>query len=223
MMPERSSCEVVRESIKTDVESRGGLVLDHQDSRYKDHMIRLLGKNEIPMRHQEMFDYRFVENCIYEKMIVPNMMDYRIVSCQTPVYESFNPLDILHGYVRWEDLKVKIEGERVSDIEDFEEEDYTVQMFVDEDEEDVTRIVKQSFLPCNCSILSKSCSSSMVGEEDRAEAEIPLPVLLQKIFSAKTLPRQKPKSGRFWKSERCQFRKIKRDRGSKGSYVKRIS
>ena len=125
MVPGRSSCEVVRESIKTDVEARGGLVLDHRDSRFKDHIIHLLGKNEIPMRHQEMFDYRFVENCIYENMIVPNMIDYRILSCQTTVYESFNPLDILHGYVKWDDLREKIEGERVSDIEDFEDEEST--------------------------------------------------------------------------------------------------
>ena len=113
------------------------------------------------------------------------------------------------------------------------------------EEEDIARLVQQNFSSCNCPALSKSCqqkSSSTVDvkqesvEEEILEItkasktrstkgncnEIPMPVLLQKIFSSKSLPRQRPKSGRFWKSERCQFRKIKRDRGCKRSHVKRL-
>ena len=91
-------------------------------------------------------------------------------------------------------------------------------------EEDVLKLVRQSFSPCNCTVLSKSCSwdSSIDYEEKADEAKNFVHDLLRKVFSSKKLPRQRPKSGKFWKSERCQFRKIKRDRGTKSSCSKRI-
>jgi len=45
---------------------------------------------------------------------------------------------------------------------------------------------------------------------------------LEKIFVARQIPRQKPKSGKFWKGERHQFRQIKRDRGQKISFEQRM-
>jgi len=45
---------------------------------------------------------------------------------------------------------------------------------------------------------------------------------LKKIFVARQIPRQKPKSGKFWKGERHQFRQIKRDRGQKISFEQRM-
>merc|ERR1719158_1340952 len=42
------------------------------------------------------------------------------------------------------------------------------------------------------------------------------------VVSSSVIPRQKPKSGKFWKSERSQFRKIKRDKGRWNSFEKRI-
>ena len=51
---------------------------------------------------------------------------------------------------------------------------------------------------------------------------LPIPVLLEKIFSSKQIPRQKPKSGRFWKGERGQFRQIKRDRGQRLTFEQRL-
>ena len=98
------------------------------------------------------------------------------------------------------------------------------------EEEDIAKLVQLNFSSCNCPSLLKLCSqkcSSLVDEENEEGEEvilentqmsktriingneIPIPVLLQKIFSPKSLPRQRSKSGRFWKSERCQFRKNK--------------
>ena len=57
LLPGRSS-EDFYESIKTDVELRGGIVLDQRDSQYSDNLIHLLGKNEVPMRTAEMFTYQ---------------------------------------------------------------------------------------------------------------------------------------------------------------------
>lgn len=42
------------------------------------------------------------------------------------------------------------------------------------------------------------------------------------IIPSKIIPRQKPKSGKFWKSERSQFRKIKKDKGQRNTFEKRL-
>ena len=59
---------------------RGGLLLETRDSIYAENSIVLLGKKEIPHRYQEMFDYRFIMDCIYENMILPHMLDYRVTT-----------------------------------------------------------------------------------------------------------------------------------------------
>jgi len=56
-------------------------------------------------------------------------------------------------------------------------------------------------------------------KEDSDEEE-----LLKKISLAliNHIPRQKPKSGRFWKGERDQFRSIRKDRGNKKTFEERM-
>merc|ERR1712106_1120449 len=44
----------------------------------------------------------------------------------------------------------------------------------------------------------------------------------QSLIPAKVIPRQKPKSGKFWKCERSQFRKIKNDKGQRLTFEKRL-
>jgi len=51
---------------------------------------------------------------------------------------------------------------------------------------------------------------------------VPIEQMLKKVFNSKALPRQKPKSGRFWKGERGQFRQIKRDRGQRHTFEARL-
>merc|ERR1719466_369810 len=48
--------------------------------------------------------------------------------------------------------------------------------------------------------------------------------LLKKISLAliNHIPRQKPKSGRFWKTERDQFRSIRKDRGNRKTFEERL-
>ena len=126
MLPGRSSCEVTRATIKKDIEMRGGVLLDTRDSIYAENSILLLGKNEVPHRYQEMFDHRFIMDCIYENMILPNMLDYRVTR-KTHSFKSYDPLDILHGYRNWSDLETVTQGEAVSDIEDDQEDESSVQ------------------------------------------------------------------------------------------------
>ena len=116
----KSSCEETRSEIKKDVELRGGLVLDAVDARYKDHCIYLLGKNETPDKNQEQFDFRYVTDCIYEGLLLQNLLDYRVKTRKTCSYQAFNPLDILHGYTKWSELVQMPEGEVVTG-EEFDE------------------------------------------------------------------------------------------------------
>jgi len=50
----------------------------------------------------------------------------------------------------------------------------------------------------------------------------PMPKRLERIIVAKHIPRQKPKSGKFWKEGRQQFRQIKRDKGQRFTFEQRL-
>merc|ERR1712142_1169328 len=51
---------------------------------------------------------------------------------------------------------------------------------------------------------------------------LPMEKVLDNIIVPKTIPRQKPKSGKFWKEGRQQFRQIKRDKGKKFTFEQRM-
>jgi len=57
---------------------------------------------------------------------------------------------------------------------------------------------------------------------EKGKENLPLPKLLEQVFSSKQIPRQKPKSGRFWKGERSQFRQIKKDKGQRLTFEQRV-
>merc|ERR1711902_422303 len=65
---------------------------------------------------------------------------------------------------------------------------------------------------------------SIVEKKEKAEGKenLPMPKLLDHVFSSKQVPRQKPKSGRFWKGERSQFRQIKKDKGQRLTFEQRL-
>jgi len=51
---------------------------------------------------------------------------------------------------------------------------------------------------------------------------LPIAKVLDNIIVSKQIPRQKPKSGKFWKAGRQQFRQIKRDKGKKFTFEQRM-
>ena len=68
----------------------------------------------------------------------------------------------------------------------------------------------------------KEDTKKAANDKIEMKENIPLPKLLDQVFSSKQIPRQKPKSGRFWKGERGQFRQIKRDKGQRPSFEQRL-
>jgi len=61
------------------------------------------------------------------------------------------------------------------------------------------------------------------GTNTAADKEnLPIAKMLDNIIVSKQIPRQKPKSGKFWKEGRQQFRQIKRDKGKKFTFEQRM-
>merc|ERR1712013_718382 len=61
------------------------------------------------------------------------------------------------------------------------------------------------------------------GTNTSADKEnLPIAKVLDNIIVSKQIPRQKPKSGKFWKEGRQQFRQIKRDKGKKFTFEQRM-
>ena len=118
LLPDTESNQY-REELVSQVHQRGGVVLDQLTDVLSHHCIRLLGKYENPDKRKEMFDYRYVVDCIQKDRVLDNMLDYRVSKSSIyQQYEKYEPLDILHGYKKWTDLTLREEGERVSDIDD---------------------------------------------------------------------------------------------------------
>merc|ERR1712029_424720 len=59
-------------------------------------------------------------------------------------------------------------------------------------------------------------------DQTKGKENLPMPKLLDQVFSSKQIPRQKPKSGKFWKGERSQFRQIKKDKGQRLTFEQRV-
>ena len=73
----------------------------------------------------------------------------------------------------------------------------------------------------------KEQSQSKEAPAQKPKENIPMEKRLDQLFASKSIPRQKPKSGKFWKGERTPFRQIKRgrgkrDRGQKPSFEQRL-
>merc|ERR1712083_625394 len=61
------------------------------------------------------------------------------------------------------------------------------------------------------------------GTNTAADKEnLPIVKVLDTVIVSRQIPRQKPKSGKFWKEGRQQFRQIKKDRGRKFTFEQRM-
>ena len=107
------------------IESQGGVILSKAQHPHRDHCIRLVCPNEtVIKRDQDLFEYDYILECIKIKNIVTNLNEFRVGHDKVPsVFKPYDPLDVLMGNVKWKDLeKADNVGERVSDIEDDDQE-----------------------------------------------------------------------------------------------------
>ena len=106
-------------------------------------------------------------------------------------------------------------GQERGAIQDKSEEDNTKEKAEDEiSKEGDTKAVEKKNLDTK--------DDAKAEDLDEKKENIPMLKKLDQLFTSKSIPRQKPKSGRFWKGERAQFRQIKRDRGQRPSFEQRL-
>jgi len=120
-----------RHQVKNIVEAGGGVILGQPTIAYRDHVIRLLVRTEMPIKKdQDMYDYKYILHCAEKDELLPNLCDYRVTSHVPSVFQSYNPLHILLGNLKWSEVPRKLVGEKVSDIE--EEEDDATRLYENE-------------------------------------------------------------------------------------------
>lgn len=75
-------------------------------------------------RDYDVFDYKYVENCVASNKILPNLIEYR--TNQKSIYIMYNPIDVMLGNKKWSDIERVPEGSKVDDsgfdIEVFQQE-----------------------------------------------------------------------------------------------------
>lgn len=94
--------------IRECIESRGGLLEKKESSSL--HSIPLAIPNlpwdSVPSDGPDVFDVQYVYDCIRHNRLLPNLSDYRL---SDSVYEPYDPVNILCGYVSWAQLpKLKV-------------------------------------------------------------------------------------------------------------------
>merc|ERR1740128_1463403 len=71
-------------------------------------------------------------------------------------------------------------------------------------------------------IVEKHKEDAVIKPVAEGKENTPIAKKLDRIIVTKHIPRQKPKSGKFWKEGRQQFRQIKRDKGKKFTFEQRM-
>merc|ERR1740124_1187346 len=84
-------------------------------------------------------------------------------------------------------------------------------------EKEVVAVVIKPAVESNFTALKEKEIKAVAEKENH-----PMVKVLDRIIVAKNIPRQKPKSGKFWKEGRQQFRQIKRDKGKKFTFEQRM-
>lgn len=96
------------ESIRMHIWKGGGKVEDPRTiSDTTGQRITLFDPNAlIRPKNKEIFDYKYILDCVRENVLKENLIDYRIN--KKLVFEDYDPMDILLGNKKWNDLKKRI-------------------------------------------------------------------------------------------------------------------
>ena len=96
------------ESIRMHIWKGGGKVED--PAKVADttgHRITLFDPNAvIRPKDKDIFDYQYILDCVRDNALKENIIEYRINT--KLVYEDYDPIDVLLGHKKWEDLNKKM-------------------------------------------------------------------------------------------------------------------
>merc|ERR1712107_174643 len=112
--------------------------------------------------------------------------------------------------------KEKAESNKETKVDDEDEEEQKIQA------DQVPEITVESETDANPVDKEKKEERRKKKETNDDKENLSMEALLKKVFTSKQIPRQKPKSGRFWKNDRRQFRRIKRDKGQRDTFEQRL-
>ena len=112
--------------------------------------------------------------------------------------------------------KEEAESNKETKVDDEDEEEQKIQA------DQVPEITVESETDANPVDKEKKEERRKKKETKDDKENISMEALLKKVFTSKQIPRQKPKSGRFWKNDRRQFRQIKRDKGQRDTFEQRL-
>ena len=71
-------------------------------------------------RDLDVFDYKYIEHCVKEGRLLPNLIDYR--TNKRSIYLDYDPFRVLLGIEKWSEVPRKPEGTKVPDF-DFDPEE----------------------------------------------------------------------------------------------------
>ena len=112
--------------------------------------------------------------------------------------------------------KEEAESNKETKVDDEDEEEQKIQA------DQVPEITVESETDANPVDKEKKEERRKKKETNDDKENLSMEALLKKVFMSKQIPRQKPKSGRFWKNDRRQFRQIKRDKGQRDTFEQRL-
>ena len=96
------------ESIRINIWRGGGKVEDPEKvPDTTGHRITLFDSIAmIRPKDNDIFNYYYIVDCVRDNVLKKNLIDYRINT--KLVYEEYDPMDVLLGYKKWEDLNKKL-------------------------------------------------------------------------------------------------------------------
>merc|ERR1712013_390975 len=118
------------------------------------------------------------------------------------------------------DESAKIESEKSKSeetaVEDLEKENMpSDEQTSDMDTNEKKTVEADSFSSAACDVISSTNTLIANLRQEMASRS--------SLVAPKQIPRQKPKSGKFWKAERSAFRAIKKDKGQRLSFEQRLA
>jgi len=113
-------------------------------------------------------------------------------------------------------------GSAITTIPEIPEKEATIEATIVEETEPAAEVIEEKLTEIKEKVDEVKTVIKPAAEGKENTPITPITKKLERIIVAIHIPRQKPKSGKFWKEGRQQFRQIKRDRGQRFTFEQRV-